>query len=76
MTSMTSEKPAAAGGVTAETPPQADEQLNAAAGGLPPETPPKAAGFGVLTSLTSLTRLTSLTADEVDNVDIVDSGQH
>jgi len=49
---MTSEKPAAAGGVPPETPPKADEQLNAAAGGLPPETPPQAAGFGVLTSLT------------------------
>ena len=61
---MTSEKPAAAGGVTAETPPQADEQLNAAEGG----------GVGVLTSLTRLTSLTLLTADEVDAVDIVDSG--
>jgi hypothetical protein len=62
---MSSEKPAAAGGVTAETPPQADEQLNAAEGG----------GVGVLTSLTSLTRLTSLTADIVDSIDIVDGGQ-
>jgi hypothetical protein len=41
-----------------ETPPQADEQLNAAAGGLPPKTPPQAAGVGVLTSLTRLTSLT------------------
>jgi len=30
---MTSEKPAAAGGVPPETPPKADEQLNAAVGG-------------------------------------------
>jgi len=42
---MTSEKPAAAGGVLPQPPPKADEQLNAAAGGAPPETPPQAAGL-------------------------------
>jgi hypothetical protein len=63
MTSMTSEKPAAAGGVTPQTPLQADGQLNAAAGGRTAKTPPQAAGVGVFDVI-----------DAVDAVDVIDSG--